>query len=179
MVGVPNEGTVLADPDHMTDFIDRVTNVVGLVQAGSGPLALVGEFLDGVLTIVKIIGHGALKALQGLASMNPAGGYVGEMNKHSVKNNSYYAVTADYDPPPGNFRDTITKEAGNAVIDRIFKQANDLVVPTDGVYDLDLGPAFPIPKARVLEFPQAKSVMHTTYFAQPETRSQLVSWLAG
>jgi hypothetical protein len=179
MVGVPNSGTVLADSDHMTDFIDRISNAVGLVGAASGPLALIGEFLDGALTIVKILGHGALRGLNGLASMDPGGKFVAAMNHRPVKSESYYAVTADYEPPPGNFKESITKKAGNAVVDAIFEQPNDLVVPTAGVYNLELGPAFPIPSNRLLQFSRESGVMHTTYFAQPGTRAQLSTWLTG
>ncbi len=176
MVGVPNEGTVLAEPDNLTNFIDRITNIVGLIPSGAGPLAAIGEFLDGVLMLVKILGHGALGGLPGLASMDPKGGYLGAANKRSAKS-TYYAITADYDPPPGNFRDTIMKGAENAVVDSMFEQPNDLVVPTAGVYELKLGPAFPIPEERILQFPKDKHVMHTTYFADSETQSRLLTWL--
>src|SRR5208282_3676199 len=66
--GVPNGGTALADPDHMVDMIDRFTTALTLFP--TGPIT---ETFEALITVVKIVGHGALKGLPGLASMRPKG----------------------------------------------------------------------------------------------------------
>jgi pimeloyl-ACP methyl ester carboxylesterase len=74
-VGVPNAGTQLADPAHMTHFLDRMTSALNLFP-GSG----IGDVLEGILTAVKVVGHGALKSLDGLAAMNPEGKFLRTLN---------------------------------------------------------------------------------------------------
>ena len=82
-VGVPNNGTLLAHPDHMMKMIDRFTTLLNVFPSG-----VVTETLEAIITAVKVIGHGALKGLQGLASMQPTA--APENNQGAPAGRGYY-----------------------------------------------------------------------------------------
>jgi hypothetical protein len=75
-VGVPNSGTLLAHPDHMMKMIDRFTTALNVFPGGA-----VTETLEAIITAVKVLAHGALKGLQGLASMQPDGEFLKKLNQ--------------------------------------------------------------------------------------------------
>jgi hypothetical protein len=172
-VGVPNAGTVLADPDHMVQLIDRFTSA--LVLLPSGPL---GETMEAILTALKVIGHGVAGGLAGLTAMRPSGEFLERLNRDSGAAADYYAITADFEPRGDRLASLVRRGAADALMDRVFRQAaNDLVVPTTGVYDVEGCTGFPIPDERVLRFGARAGVIHTTYFSAPETARALERWL--
>lgn len=172
-VGVPNGGTALADPALLVRMIDRMTTAVTLLPSGA-----VTETLEAILAAVKVIGHGVVDGLPGLTAMRPGGPFLEALNGCGATGARYFAVTADFEPTVGGLRTVVRAGAANAVADRIFEGvANDLVVPTDGVYAVGNAHDFPIPDDRVLRFPADRGVVHTTYFAAPETADALRRWL--
>jgi hypothetical protein len=172
-VGVPNAGTVLADPDHMVQLLDRFTSA--LVLLPSGPI---GETMEAILTAVKVIGHGVVGGLPGLSAMRASGDFLECLNRDPIPDAEYYAITADFEPRGDRLASLVRRGAADAVMDRVFRQAaNDLVVPTTGVYDVDGASGFPIPAERVLRFDARAGVIHTTYFSVPETARALENWL--
>ena len=176
LVGTPNHGTPLADPEHMIDFLDRITTWLNVIPPG--PASVVTEVLEAVLTAVKVLGRAALKGLPGLSSMDPAGEYLTKLNAGTAADTVYYAVGSDYDPVSG--LRTLAKTARNLVMDRVFADsANDLVVPTAGVYEGSADPAFPIPEDRRLVFAKGDGIDHGGYFARPEFAERLSEWLPG
>jgi len=172
-VGTPNHGTLLADPDHMVEMIDRFTTALNLMPAGN-----VEAVLEGILVLVKLIGHAALKGLDGLASMRPGGEFLQALAKGPKTQAEYYAISADFAPPEPGFKAFLAQRVADKVADRIFgHEANDLVVPTEGVF-MDLPNAnFPIPNNRLLRFGPEAGVCHTTYFRHPKTCQALLEWL--
>lgn len=170
--GVPNKGTLLAHPDHMIQMIDRLSTVLNLLPAGG-----VTDFLDGLLIGVKIVGHGALKGLGGLASMNPAGPFLKKLNAATEHPVEYFAIAANYEPQDPGLR-TLIASGVNAAVDRIFEKAeNDLVVPEAGVYEKNGGFGFPVPPERCLRLPASAGVMHTSMFGHPDVVAKLKEWL--
>jgi hypothetical protein len=173
-VGVPNDGTLLAHPDHMVKMIDRLTSVLNLFPTGP-----VTETLEAMITALKMIGHGALKGLPGLASMCPGGEFLKKLNEGSPAGGGYHAIAADYEPTDGGLKALVAESIADGVLDQIFESAgNDLVVPEAGVYGANGSLAFPIPDERVLRVPAAAGVMHTTFFGHQPTWSKLSEWLA-
>jgi len=174
-VGTPNAGTLLAQPDHMMSMIDRYTTALNIFPTGP-----VTEILEAIICTVKIIAHATMKALDGLMSMNPAGDYLKLVNRPGDTSTRYYAIAANFEPntPSTAALKTIIKEkVGDAVVDRIFKEAhNDLVVPTDGVFTAG-GPTFPIAVTSRLIYPAERAIWHSAYFEQPETSERLKQWL--
>jgi hypothetical protein len=172
-VGVPNAGTMLASPDHMVHMIDRFSSALVLVP--SGPLT---ETMEAILAAVKVIGHGVVGGLPGLAAMRPGGDFLEKLNHDTTPPSQYYAITADFEPKAQSFGSLVRLGAANAVMDRVFRDAdNDLVVPTTGVYEVEGAAGFPIPDDRVLRFDAGAGVIHTTYFRAPETAQALSNWL--
>lgn len=173
-VGAANAGTILAQPEHMMSMIDRLTSVSNLLPTG-----LVSELLDGLITVVKVIGHGGLKSLGGLASMCPDGTYLKSLAGGQKTGATYYAITADFDATAQPATAPLTSLIKDALMDKIFeKAANDLVVPTDGVFAPNGSPSFPIDPLSRLEIPSSAGVVHTTYFASPDARRKMKEWLA-
>lgn len=171
--GVPNKGTLLADPDHMVEMIDRLTTGLNLVPPGG-----VADILEGILIAVKIIGHGALKALSGLASMHPDGNFLQSLNRDGRRDPEYFAISANYEPVDTGLR-AIVSRAADTVVDRVFQNAeNDLVVPEEGVYAANGNGGFPIGQARLLRLPKSAGVMHTKMFGQPDVVAKMNEWLA-
>lgn len=173
-VGVPNGGTLLAQPDHMVQFLDRVTTLLNVFPSGA-----VTETLEAILTAVKVIGHGALKGLDGLAAMNPDGEFLKSLNHGVASGDGYYAIAADFEPTDEGLKAMVTGRVADAVLDAVFEDsANDLVVPLQGAFGANGSAAFPIADARVLQLPANAGVTHTTLFTHPDTSAKLLEWLA-
>lgn len=171
-VAAPNHGTLLAEPDHMVSMIDRLTSGLNLF-----PPSGIADVLEGILIAVKIIGHGALKGLTGLQSMNPKGQFLGKLNQGGVAGADYFAVAANYEPNDPGLR-ALVSGAIDGVVDRVFQNAeNDLVVPESGVFEPNGSPSFPIAPNRVLRIPGTAGVMHTGLFGQPDVARKIGEWL--
>jgi pimeloyl-ACP methyl ester carboxylesterase len=170
--GTPNNGTILASAKYMTDFIDRYTSLLNL--APPGPYSTVVEILEGIITAVKLIGHGALKGLSGIAPMDPQSPFLKRLNSPGTQTNTqYFALTSDFEPT-GGLKDWIEDQ----MADRVFGQEkNDLLVPTDGVYKGIKAFGFPIPDDRALVFTPSQGVAHSYYFTHPDTSFKLKEWL--
>ncbi len=172
-VGVPNGGTVLADPAHMVQILDRMSSAMVLLP--SGPVT---EVMEAVLVAVKVLGHGVVNGLPGLASMHPDGPFLQRLNGAPPGGAEGYAVTADFEPIRKGLRSLLTGGAAGALADRIFQgEPNDLVVSTEGVHSAGNAGDFPLPPERVLRFPPEEGVVHTSYFGAPETSEALRRWL--
>ena len=64
----------------------------------------------------------------------------------------------------------------NVAVDRVFgTAANDLVVPTAGVYEGEDSMA--IPEQRRLVLPKERGVYHASFFGQPDVAKQIGTWL--
>jgi hypothetical protein len=170
---VPNQGTLLAHPDHMVKMIDRLTTILNLFP--SGP---VSETLEVLITAVKVIGHGALKGLDGLAAMRPEGRFLQTLNQGMPPGGGYYAVAADYEPVDDGLKSLVAGKVADVVLDRVFEQTpNDLVVPEPGVYGTNGSAAFPIPDQRLPRIPSDAGIVHTTMFGYPPLSAKLTEWL--
>ena len=173
-VGVPNAGTALADPDHLIHMIDRFTTAMLLIPGGP-----VTEIMEGVITAVKVLGHGVVGGLPGLAAMRPGGELLRGLAGVPTTG-EWYAITADYEPPADTLGRLVRTTAVDLVMDRVFgSDPNDLVVPTTGVFEAEGAAGFPIPEGRIQRFGAAAGVTHTTYFSAPETVRALENWLRG
>jgi len=108
----------------MVKMVDRFTTSLNLFP--SGPVT---ETLEALITVVKVIGHGALNDLDGLAAMRPDGAFLRTLNQGGQACEAYHAVAGDYEAKDEGLRALLTG-AANAVVDRVFEQvSNDLVVP--------------------------------------------------
>jgi hypothetical protein len=170
MVGTPNAGTALADKQHLSKLMDRVTDLVQYV-----PDAGVADVVGLVLSILKQLTVGAFGGLDGIMAMNPDGAYLAELNHTPGSTATYRAIASNYEPPDGS---PLARIARNAGTDLVFAKAgNDLVVPTDGVFTVAGATGFPVVDPLVLSARQG--VDHSSYFARPEVSAKLLEWLPG
>lgn len=173
-VAVPNQGTLLAEPDHMVQMIDRLTTALNLFPTGP-----VIETLEALITAVKVIGHGALEGLPGLTAMKPGGDLLRGLNAAGAPSDGYCAVAADFKPTGGGLASVVGQRVADHVLDLVFDNAaNDLVVPEAGVWSANGHAAFPIDPSRLLRVPAEAGVIHTTVFGHPPVGEALLRWLA-
>lgn len=172
LVAAPNHGTALADPKHMSSFIDRHTSMLNLIPP-AGPPGVVVEILESIITAVKMIGTSALEGLPGLASMDPRGDFLSRLNRGEATASRYYAMASNYEPK-GGLKDLVA----DGVVDRVFLDAdNDLVVPTTGVFSGSADPHFPIPAGSLERYGPSDAIAHNRFFSHPPTSEALLDWL--
>ena len=168
MVASPNAGTVLADREHLSDLLDRITDLAQFVPDNG-----VTETIGLVLAVLKQLAVGAVGGLDGIMAMNPSEDYLKKLNARPASSAVLRAVAADYEPPPGA---PLARVARDGATDLVFKAVdNDLVVPTGGCWDVEDAPGFPIDERLVLD--QSSSVDHNSFFRQPEVSERLLEWL--
>jgi pimeloyl-ACP methyl ester carboxylesterase len=168
MVASPNAGTLLADRKHLSDLLDRVTDLAQFVPDNG-----VTDTLGIVFAVVKQLAVGAVGGLDGIMAMNPAEDYLRELNGRPATDAVVRAVAADYEPPRGA---PLARVARDGATDLVFKAAdNDLVVPTLGCWDVDGAAGFPIDERLVLD--ASTSVDHNSFFRQADVSERLLAWL--
>lgn len=174
-VGAPNAGTALADVESHAKFVDRMSTLLNL--APDGPLSTVADILDGVLTVVKIIGCNAVGALPGLSAMDPRKDWLPELGQRQAQPYTGYAIGSDYEPKGGLLK---LMRGADGVADRVFGMLpNDVVVPSHGVYEAAGAAGFPVPAERRIGFDRHESIWHCAYFGQSRTSDALLNWLGG
>jgi hypothetical protein len=168
LVGVPNAGTPLADPEHIGTLLDVFTNLITLIPDNFGAPALAA-----VIECAKAVAVGALGGLKGLRAMQPGGEFASWLNRGggSADETRYFAVTSRVSATePG-----LKHLAYTRGLDRLLRGANDFVVPSDGVFAANGSARFPVSAPLVLEGEGA--VAHTKYFADQRVRDQMMAWL--
>ncbi|MBK8461334.1 MAG: hypothetical protein IPL43_15120 [Micropruina sp.] len=173
-VATPNHGTALASPNNLVPFIDRITTMVNLIPDGG--LALVETTLTAVLTVVKVIAKYGVSGIPGLAAMDTDGDFLAAFNAAPVSAEQY-AISADYSPSGALLALTL-KSAENLLVDKVFGDAaNDLVVPTAGVYEGS--GAVDIPEERRLVLTKLRAIYHGTFFGEQDVAEKISGWLTG
>ncbi len=168
LVGVPNAGTALADPDHIGKLLDVFTNLINFVPDSFGAPALTV-----LVECAKAVAVGALGGLKGLRAMQPGGEFATWLNRPggSPGQTTYFAVTSKVTPTePG-----LKHLAYSRGLDRLLQGPNDFVVPAEGVFAANGSGFFPVAAPLVLE--GAGAVSHTKYFADRRVRDQVLTWL--
>jgi len=165
LVGTPNVGTPLANP---TDLPEAVSRLASIASSFSQDVAAVG--LGALFAIFGGILEGGLGALPGLEDMNPGNPFLAQLNAASTDNTPYYGIEANFQPTGG-----LATAIENNGVDALFLGvANDLVVPTLGVSDVN---GQPLPGAQVDAYPQSANVYHTDYFYQQGTWDSIQGFL--
>ena len=169
-VAVPNAGTPLADVEHLRTLVDVYTNMLSFL-----PDTGVLEAFEAVFEVVKELAAGTGNRLTGAQSMCPGGPFLEALNSGpALANTRSFALVSDYQPRrPAGWKKWIK----NRLVDGIFQQQNDLVVPTRGGFE-GSGAGFPRFDAgdwKVLD--PADEVGHTHFFGQPVVHQALLDWL--
>ena len=176
LVASPNSGTRLVDADHDTDLLNRYTNLlVGLPDTATTLI------LEGILMAVQILGHGVLLALPGLRCFHPSlSNFLGPLNALPPSATQYFAIGSDFTPTEANLSGSFFHVVDGKLVDDIFDEANDAVVPSKGSYMgvAENAPGFQIPDAQhVILNDKDQPVWHITYFQSPVVNQQLLDWL--
>ncbi len=165
-VATPNSGTVLSDAQHFNDLIDTYMTVFNLFPDNG-----VTETIEAVITVMKMIAVGVWKGLPGLGAMAPGGPFLAHLNATSAFGAEYRALASNFEPPePG-----LGPWVKDFLMDAIFKQENDLVVPTVGVWGENGSAGFPIADPEIL--PESAGVSHSAFFANNRARERILDWL--
>jgi pimeloyl-ACP methyl ester carboxylesterase len=167
-VGAPNAGTILADGQHVGDLIDTYTNLLNFLPDNG-----VTDILEAIIAVVKQLAVGALKGLPGLQSMRPGGEFGKWLNAGPRAGETrYFALASDFTPgEPG-----LKAYAMDRLMDKVFTAANDLVVPTEGVFAENGSGFFPIEEKFV--FKGSDGVAHTGFFGHRGAREKIMEWLS-
>jgi hypothetical protein len=134
----------------------------------------VTDTLEAIITVVKQLAVATLKGLDGLQSMLPNGTYLNDLATAIPANPNYFALASNFTPGSGS---PVSIRIANRVVDKAFQNAkNDLVVPTDGVFQFGAGGL--IPAARLHVFEADEPPVHTRFFLKDDTRKSILNWLS-
>lgn len=186
-VGSPNGGTAFASKEHIKKYLDRITNIFTLVAKADNTGTV--ETLEAVFTAVKTLAVGAFGGLDGIQCMAPGSEFMRRLDTQAAHGTRYFALASDYAADPTGIKSRFMDLA----VDRLLfgNRGNDLVVPTESVYDrrsglgdapaeerraegASNGNAFPISERLVYE----GGVDHSGYFATPRSHKQIMEWLS-
>lgn len=172
-VAAPHRGTVLADSEHGIDMLDRYTNLFTELPDNAFTIGT-----EALFALAKLLYHGAARGLPGLSSMHPDDTALGTLNGAAVQGVAYHAIASDFKPTGSTLLARFGWKLADALVDGIFGEGNDGVVPTAGGYELRReGAGFPIADAQRLVYAHADGVHHLNFFAQPRTGERLLDWL--
>ena len=165
LVGTPDIGTPLADPNDLPKAVSRLASILSSFSQGVAEIGL-----GALLTIFGGIVEGGIGALPGLEDMDPGSPLLGELNTPPLNPAFYFGVEADYQPAGG-----LARAIENNGVDALFLgELNDLIVPTLGV-SMVKGQA--LPAVQVDEYGQATGVYHLNYFYQSGTWDKILQCL--
>jgi len=165
-VAAPNAGTILADADYLGDFLDTYTNLLNFLPDNG-----VSEVFEGLIEVGKQAALGTLEGLGGLQSMRPGGPFLAALNRGTRDDKRYFALSSNYEPTVPGWKEWSV----NRLLDKIFKAENDLVVPTQGVYDRNGSDFFPIEDRKL--FDKSDGIAHTRFFGDRRVQDKILEWL--
>ena len=195
-VGVPNHGTLLAEPENWKSLIDVYTNlsmgaftVLQLLPAAAPTAHILSELVSGLGAFVKYLAEVIVTeaVVPGLAAQEPNGQFVRALNETGPNQPlpddcRYLAVTSNFDPraaiagtEPTGLAASFLGKLANGVIDQLMREPNDLVVNTGSMKQIDPEAGDFIDAS--LDFGDSPVVYHTVYFAQAGVAQQLRGWL--
>lgn len=168
LVGVPNAGTPLADPQHVSHLLDVFTNLINFIPDSTG-----APVLSMIVEFAKLAAIGALDNLSGLRAMHPTGDFARWINAPADTGDTrYFAVSSNVAPTDPGLRHFLKARALTALLGG----GNDLVVPSEGAFSANGASLFPVADPLLLEGEAA--VSHTQYFADAGVRRQVMRWLS-
>lgn len=169
-IATPNAGTILTNVDRLADYIESYTNMLNFDPVGGSK-----EILEVLVTIAKCIAGSAASGLNGLESMRPGGAYLNYLNSGTTGNSSYFALGSDFEP----LADQNTGYNGwfSDRVDGIFNDANDSIVPTNGVWQAYESGYFPLDSRQYVILPNSEGVDHGGFFQNATAQNYIAGWL--
>lgn len=172
-VAGPHQGTILTDKDNWVKLIDSYTNLLTSLPDNTATI-----ILESLITLIKVVGGGAVAAIPGLQAMQPKGDYIKRLNSSPKVDTTYYTMGANYVPYDEKLLVRFGKKLLMKVLAKVFGEDNDMVVPTLGSFDAG-GPAggFPIPSNRQIKYEMDTDLNHLNYFTNDIVNKQIFKWL--
>jgi hypothetical protein len=166
LVGAPNQGTPLAAPDRLETFTSWLANLLEVLP--DNPFTFGVEFL---VEAVAWLAQKAGDVIPGIAPMNPGGRFLRDLAAGPTPAGRLSALVSNYEPDA-----SLLARMADAGVDGFFGGANDLVVPSEGGWHVDIGSELTIAAARIgcfgpggnLGASGGNGVIHTKFFSQPE-----------
>jgi pimeloyl-ACP methyl ester carboxylesterase len=169
LVGVPSNGTILADANHWNELVDRVTTLMGLI-----PMPGAVETLETVFALVRSIAVHTANNLKGLEAMAPGSDFLKTLNVKTADPGRYRALVSNFEPRNPGWKEWLN----DATRDQIFDNAdNDMMVPIPSMTGKNGSSRFPVTETSA--FGPADAVEHSDYFQQDRTQEALLRWLTG
>ncbi|MEL6143079.1 MAG: hypothetical protein AAFU67_15855, partial [Bacteroidota bacterium] len=172
LVAGPHQGTILTNSEHWTKLIDTYTNL--LLKLPDGPVTII---LEGLISLIKIIGGSTVKALPGLQSMLPSGDFINQLSSREVAHPQVYTMGARFLPVGEGALGIAKSVALKIVLKKLFGEDSDMVVPTAGSLDLGENTALQVPTNQRALFDTDSLVNHLNFFENERVNRQIVDWL--
>jgi hypothetical protein len=169
LVGVPNNGTILAEAKHWNELLDRFTTLLNFLP-GPG----VSDMLESVLAVVRSIAVQTVENLEGLDSMAPHGDFVKRLNVATAGAATYRAIVSDFEPKNPGLKAWLNDSVRDAIFDH---KPNDMMVTIESMTGQNGSSRFPVTDLR--EFHPKDAIEHSDYFPEAVTRAALLDWLPG
>ncbi len=156
LVGTPNQGTALAEPATLPQFLDGHVAMLARVSA-----SVAQATLEGALCLLRFVALGAASPLPGIEALRQGSASPLESGAPGEGDRRWFTVSADF-----------TRSGGhrNGASDGFSGEANDLVVPSDACHDAGVELCDSLSLA-------GAEVHHHNYFANPQVRDRLSRWL--
>ena len=175
LVASPNEGTPLATPERWERTVGLVANILEMFP--DNPFTTGAEFVANGLVWPRITRRATSPACtrwtqRASRSPNCKAPLVPPAN-------AYSALVANYNPTA-----SVLHRLLDAGVDQFFGSANDLVVPSEGGWQIDRSGTLFVPGSRIGCYGPGgnlseDSVTHVSFFSHPETADFLVNALTG
>lgn len=173
-VAGPHQGTILTDKENWVKLIDTYTNLLTKLPDNTATI-----ILESIVTLVKVIGGGAVKALPGLQAMQPKGDYIKRLNASPKTDTTYYTMGANYVPGDEKLLIRLGKRLLMKILSKVFGENSDMVVPTMGSFgSATKAGGFPIPSERQRKYELEADLHHLNYFTSEVVNKQLFKWLS-
>ncbi|HEX7708072.1 MAG TPA: CHAT domain-containing protein [Thermoanaerobaculia bacterium] len=166
LVASPNDGSPLAAPERLINFLNAVANLAEMFPAT--PLA---HGISFVAEAVVWVAHRLPQALPAIEDLAPNSDFVRAIQHAPLPTSTIWTIGANYEPIGNGWQRLV-----DAGVDEVFGTSNDLVVPTAGSWNVD-GAANAVPVSRIASYGRGgnvspatgNEVIHTNYFYQRET----------
>lgn len=195
-VAATNGGTQLAEPKNWHTLIDLYTNLsvaacrlIGMMPQAKAVTVVLNEIVHGLGTFVKYCATTVVseRAVPGLAAMEPDGAFIKKLNEEqpnqpTIEQSCYCAITSAFEPrvlggdhEPKELPRRLVQWIVDVFVDKLMREANDLVVNTASMTSVD--PQLGQYIKDSLDFGNNPQVYHTNYFVRPEVVNALTRWL--
>ncbi|MEO8623541.1 MAG: alpha/beta hydrolase, partial [bacterium] len=167
LVGTPNAGTMLAEPEHLKTLLDCMTTIFDAIHGEPAT-----EVLHVIVEVVKELAVGMYKGLSGIGAMAPKGEFLKAHNEGPQRvETQYFALASDFTPRDPALMALITSK----VLTKMLSGPNDLFVPTASIAGANGSGMFPIAQQRTLT--GLESASHFELLSSAMVQDQLLSWL--